>query len=48
VRSHRCRGDGTQKYGERACARGALGTFPAVDLMPLALANALRLTKFGA
>jgi 2,3-bisphosphoglycerate-independent phosphoglycerate mutase len=43
-----CRCDGTEKYGERMCARGALGTFPAVDLMPLALANALRLTKFGA
>jgi 2,3-bisphosphoglycerate-independent phosphoglycerate mutase len=43
-----CRCDGTQKYGETACARGGLGTFPAVDLMPLALANALRLTKFGA
>jgi 2,3-bisphosphoglycerate-independent phosphoglycerate mutase len=48
LHSHYCRCDGTQKYGERACARGALGTFPAVDLMPLALANALRLAKFGA
>jgi 2,3-bisphosphoglycerate-independent phosphoglycerate mutase len=48
LHSHYCRCDGTQKYGERPCARGALGTFPAVDLMPLALANALRLTKFGA
>jgi 2,3-bisphosphoglycerate-independent phosphoglycerate mutase len=48
LHSHYCRCDGTQKYGERACARGALGTFAAVDLMPLALANALRLTKFGA
>lgn len=48
LHSHYCRCDGTQKYGERTCARGALGTFPAVDLMPLALANALRLAKFGA
>jgi len=48
LRSRYCRCDGTTKYGERTCARGALGTFPAVDLMPLALANALRLTKFGA
>jgi hypothetical protein len=28
--------------------RGGLGQIQAVDLMPLALANALRLTKFGA
>lgn len=48
VYSPYCRCDGTAKFGERACARGALGTFPAVDLMPLAMANALRLTKFGA
>jgi len=48
LHSRYCRCDGTQKYGERSCARGALGTFPAVDLMPLALANALRLAKFGA
>ena len=48
LHSRYCRCDGTPKYGERTCARGALGTFPAVDLMPLALANALRLTKFGA
>jgi hypothetical protein len=27
---------------------GGLGIFPATDLMPLALANAQRLTKFGA
>lgn len=48
LHSRYCRCDGTQEYGERSCARGALGTFPAVDLVPLALANALRLTKFGA
>ena len=48
VHSHYCRCDGTAKFGERTCARGALGTFPAVDLMPLAMANALRLAKFGA
>lgn len=43
-----CRCDDVQEYSERACARGALGTIPATDLMPLALANALRLAKFGA
>jgi len=46
--SHYCRCDEAREYSERACARGALGNFAAVDLMPLALANALRLTKFGA
>jgi 2,3-bisphosphoglycerate-independent phosphoglycerate mutase len=35
-------------FGERACVRGALGTFPALDTMPLALAHAGRLKKFGA
>ncbi|KPL17889.1 MAG: phosphoglycerate mutase [Anaerolineae bacterium SM23_84] len=46
--SRYCRCDEAREYSERACARGALGNFAAVDLMPLALANALRLTKFGA
>jgi 2,3-bisphosphoglycerate-independent phosphoglycerate mutase len=35
-------------FGERACARGALGNFPAMDTMPLALAHAGRIAKFGA
>lgn len=43
-----CREDGIAEYGERACARGSLGRFPAKDLMPMAVANAMRLTKFGA
>lgn len=42
------RADGIGEYGERACARGSLGRFPSRDLMPMALANAQRLTKFGA
>jgi 2,3-bisphosphoglycerate-independent phosphoglycerate mutase len=42
------RPDDQTRYGERACARGGLGTFPAVDAMPLALAHGLRLIKFGA
>jgi 2,3-bisphosphoglycerate-independent phosphoglycerate mutase len=46
--SRYCRCDEADEYSERACARGALGNFPAVDLMPLALANAQRLAKFGA
>jgi len=35
-------------FGETECLKGALGQFPATDLMPLALAYARRLTKFGA
>lgn len=44
-----CRTDKVKKFGERDCITGGLGPrFPAVDLMPLALANAKRLEKFGA
>lgn len=44
-----CRPDKVEHFGERACLGGGLGpNFPAVDLMPLALANAFRLDKFGA
>lgn len=35
-------------YGERACARGGLGTFLAQEAMSLALAHALRMNKYGA
>lgn len=43
-----CRPDGAKEFSERACATGVLGRFPAKDLMTLALANSLRLAKFGA
>ena len=42
------RPDDQARFGERACAHGGLGTFPAVDSMPLALAHAGRFEKFGA
>jgi len=43
------RPDGIDSFGERACLKGGLGTrFPAYELMPLALAHANRLEKFGA
>jgi 2,3-bisphosphoglycerate-independent phosphoglycerate mutase len=42
------RADGVAEFGERACLRGSLGILPAKDIMPLALANAQRLAKFGA
>lgn len=40
--------DRAQAFGERECMVGGLGQFPAIDLMPLALAHARRLEKFGA
>lgn len=44
-----CRPDDVTVFGERACVHGALGPrLPAVELMPLALANAQRLRKYGA
>jgi 2,3-bisphosphoglycerate-independent phosphoglycerate mutase len=49
LHSNRCRRDDVDRFGERACISGGLGPrFPATDLMPLAMANALRLKKFGA
>jgi 2,3-bisphosphoglycerate-independent phosphoglycerate mutase len=46
--SKECRSDGCQTFGESDCLRGGLGQFEAKYLMPLALANAGRLGKFGA
>lgn len=43
-----CRPDQTEQFGERDCVRGGLGQFEAKYLLPLALAHAGRLQKFGA
>jgi 2,3-bisphosphoglycerate-independent phosphoglycerate mutase len=43
-----CRADRVTEFGESACILGGLGRFPATQIMPLAMANALKLTKFGA
>lgn len=43
-----CRTDPCEKFGEAECLKGGLGQFEAKYLMPLALANAGRLGKFGA
>ena len=43
-----CRTDHCQKFGENEAISGGLGQFESKYLMPLALANAGRLGKFGA
>ncbi|HEY83045.1 MAG TPA: 2,3-bisphosphoglycerate-independent phosphoglycerate mutase [Dehalococcoidia bacterium] len=48
LHSRWCRPDQVKEFSEPACALGGLGRFPAVQLMTLAMANALKLTKFGA
>jgi 2,3-bisphosphoglycerate-independent phosphoglycerate mutase len=42
------RRDECQCFGETEAIKGALGHFPATDIMPMALAHAKRLQKFGA
>jgi len=42
------RPDAATEFGERSCARGAWGVISGVKLMPLALAAAEKLAKFGA
>jgi 2,3-bisphosphoglycerate-independent phosphoglycerate mutase len=48
LRAKSARVDGVQAFGESHCLAGSLGIVRAVDLMPLMLAHAGRLTKFGA
>ncbi|MFA5033290.1 MAG: 2,3-bisphosphoglycerate-independent phosphoglycerate mutase [bacterium] len=40
--------DAAQRFTEIECAKGLLGRFGAVQALPLMLANALKLSKFGA
>lgn len=46
--SKNVRSDGIQEFGERACLQGSLGVLPARQVMPIALANAGRIAKYGA
>jgi 2,3-bisphosphoglycerate-independent phosphoglycerate mutase len=48
LKSKWCRPDGVTEFSERACLAGGMGRFPATEIMPLAMANALKLAKFGA
>ncbi len=43
-----CRRDKVSDFGESACLLGGLGRIPATQVMSLAMANALKLNKFGA
>jgi len=40
--------DNLSGFSERECRKGSFGIFPATEIMPLLLAHALRLRKFGA
>jgi len=43
-----CRADRVGEFSETACILGGLGRLSATQVMPLAMANALKLAKFGA
>ncbi|MBI2117135.1 MAG: 2,3-bisphosphoglycerate-independent phosphoglycerate mutase [candidate division NC10 bacterium] len=43
-----CRPDGAARFTERECRYGNIGHIRAAELMPLVMAHAERLTKFGA
>jgi len=48
IYSKYCRPDANKNFGESHCLRGGLGIINAQNIMSLALANALKLEKFGA
>ncbi len=48
IHSNCCRPDSATEFSERACVTGGLGRIMGPEIMPLALANAMKLAKFGA
>jgi len=48
IHSKWCRADSVTKFSESACIQGGLGRVSATQIMPLAMANALKLNKYGA
>ena len=48
IYSKNVREDGICQFGERACSHGSLGILPARDIILIALANAGRISKYGA
>jgi 2,3-bisphosphoglycerate-independent phosphoglycerate mutase len=48
VHGPRCGRDDTDRFGERWCRAGGLGIRPSMELLPILMANAGRLAKYGA
>ncbi|MGH2642090.1 MAG: 2,3-bisphosphoglycerate-independent phosphoglycerate mutase [Actinomycetota bacterium] len=48
VHGPRCGRDETERFGERWCRAGGLGIRPSTELLPILMANAGHLTKYGA
>ncbi len=48
VHGPRCGRDDVDRFGERWCRAGGLGIRPSTDLLPILMANAGHLSKFGA
>jgi 2,3-bisphosphoglycerate-independent phosphoglycerate mutase len=48
VHGRYCGADPVTTFTELECGRGSIGLIPSQHLMPLVMANALRLVKFGA
>jgi 2,3-bisphosphoglycerate-independent phosphoglycerate mutase len=48
LHSRYCRLGAASNFNEAECLKGSLGVFPAAEAMPLAMAHALRLEKYGA
>jgi 2,3-bisphosphoglycerate-independent phosphoglycerate mutase len=48
LQSQWCRPDHIKRFSESAAVSGGLGRLHSMEIMPLAMANALKLTKFGA
>jgi 2,3-bisphosphoglycerate-independent phosphoglycerate mutase len=48
VHGERCGRDGVERFGERWCREGGLGLRPSRELLPILMATAGRLAKYGA
>jgi 2,3-bisphosphoglycerate-independent phosphoglycerate mutase len=48
IHSQWCRTDSVKTFSESACIQGGLGIFPATNIILMAMANALKLSKYGA